>query len=179
MDSGSSSKLSIGTRLTTELREFAVIAAYLCICFTALSYLKAAILRAHGIDFASFGFAVIKALICAKFVLVGRAVHLGERFKTRPLIWPTLYKSLTFLALLLMLNILEEVIVGLIHRRTVVDSMAEIGGGTLDLLIATSIIVLLILILIPFFAFRSLGEVVGEDNLGRAFFKPRRVDTQT
>lgn len=177
MDSGSRTKPSIGARLTTELKEFAVIAAYLCICFTALSYLKAAILRAHGVDFAPFGFALIKALICAKFVLVGRAVHLGERFKTKPLIWPTLYKSLVFLALLLMLNFLEEVIVELIHHRAVVNSVAEIGGGTLDQLIATSIVVLLILI--PFFAFRSLGEVVGDDNLVRVFFEPRRVNTRT
>jgi hypothetical protein len=172
MNSGGRSKLPFGARVTNELREFAIIAAYLCICFTALAYLKAAILRAHGIDFAPFGFAAVKALICAKFMLLGRAFHVGERYKTGPLIWPTLYKSLTFLVLLFVLNVLEEVIVGLIHHRTVADSIADIGGGTLDQLIATSVIVFLILI--PFFAFRSLGEVVGESNLVRLFIEPRR-----
>ena len=172
MNSGDLSKQSIGARMTNELREFAVIAAYLCICFTALAYLKAAILRAHGIDFAPFGFAVIKALICAKFVLVGRVFNLEGRFKTSPLIRQTLYKSLAFLVLLFVLNVFEEVIVGLIHGRAVADSIAEIGGGTLDQLIATSIIVFLIFI--PFFAFRSLGEVVGERNLVRMFFESRQ-----
>jgi hypothetical protein len=171
MNNGDPWKPSIGARMTNELREFAVIAAYLCICFTALAYLKAAILRAHGIDFAPFGFAVIKALICAKFVLVGRVFNLEGRFKASPLIWQTLYKSLAFFVLLFVLNVFEEVIVGLIHGRTVADSIAEIGGGTLDQLIATSIIVFLIFI--PFFAFRSLGEVVGERNLVRMFFAPR------
>ena len=113
----------------------------------------------------------MKALICAKFVLVGRAFHLGERFKALPLIWPTLHRSFMFLVLLIILNALEEIIVGVMHHRKAVDSLAEFGGGTLDQLIATSVVVLLILI--PFFAFRSLGEVVGERNLVRVFFLQR------
>jgi hypothetical protein len=99
-----SAKVPISTRVKDELREFAVIAAYLFICFTALAYLKASILKAHGIAFAPFGFAAIKALVCAKFVSVGHVLRVGEGFKSLPLIWPTLYKSLSFLALLLVLN---------------------------------------------------------------------------
>jgi hypothetical protein len=59
------------------------------------------------------------------------------------------------------------------HHRAVADSLAEFGGGTLSQLIASSIVVLLILI--PFFAFRSLGEVVGERNLVRVFFLQRHT----
>jgi hypothetical protein len=64
-----------------------------------------------------------------------------------------------------------RIVIGLIDRRTIADSLAEVGGGTLEQLIATSIVGLLILI--PFFAFRALGEVVGERNLIRVFFAPR------
>jgi len=35
-------------RATNELKEFAVVAAYLCLCFTAILYLKASILKAEG-----------------------------------------------------------------------------------------------------------------------------------
>jgi hypothetical protein len=171
MKSNSSATVPIGTRVRDELREFIVIAAYLFICFTALAYLKASILKAHGIVFAPFGFAAIKALVCAKFVSLGHVLRIGEGFKSLPLVWPTLYKSLSFLALLLVLNALEEVVVGLIHSRGIVDSLAAVGGGTLDQLIATSVVGLLILI--PFFAFRALGEVVGERNLVRLFFAQR------
>jgi hypothetical protein len=96
-----------------------------------------------------------------------------EDFKSLPLIWPTLYKSLCFLAVLVVLNAVEEVIVGLIHHRAVTDSMADFGGGTLDQLIATSFIGFLILI--PFFAFRTLGEIVGERNLIQVFFSGRHT----
>jgi hypothetical protein len=66
---------------------------------------------------------------------------------------------------------IEEIVVGLIHHHAVTDSLAEFGGGTLDQLIATSIVGLLILV--PFFAFRTLGELVGEQNLVRVFLYPR------
>ena len=171
MKGGVAAKAPVRDRVIGELTEFAILAAYLYVFLAALIYLKAAILHAHDIPFATFRFAAAKALICAKFMQIGRALHLGERFNALPLIWPTLYKSLVFLALLLILNALEEVVVGFMHHRKIMDSLAEFGGGTLDQLIASSVVVLLILI--PFFAFRSLGDVVGERNLVRVFFLQR------
>jgi hypothetical protein len=164
-------------RAVGELREFSVIAVYLWVCFTSLAYLKFAILQAHGIAFAPFGFAAVKALICAKFVSLGHALHMGERFSKRALIWPVLHKSLVFLLLLLVLNVLEEIVVGWMHGRALVDSLSEIGGGTRDQMIATTIIMLLILI--PFFMFRVLSEVIGERTMVRLFFEPRRKPVGT
>jgi hypothetical protein len=169
-------KVPLRTRIAEEAREIVVVALYLYVCFAALAYLKAAILQAHGIAYAPFGVAVAKALICAKFISLGRMLKVGERFKgerrrAMPLIWPTLYKSLSFLVLLLFLNSAEEIVVGLMHDRSVADSVAEVGGGTYRQLVAVSFVTLLILI--PFFAFRALGEAVGERNLVSAFFGHR------
>jgi hypothetical protein len=71
------SKADIAERATGELKEFAVIAAYLYICFTAILYLKASILKANNIEFAPFGFAAAEALICAKFLF--RGAHVSHR----------------------------------------------------------------------------------------------------
>jgi hypothetical protein len=172
MKSGGAAKESVGKRMTHELKEFIIITVYLYVCFAAIIYLKAAILHAHGIAFAPFSIAVVKAAICAKFMLIGNALHIGGRYKTQALIWPTLHRSFAFLVLLLVLNILEEIIVGAIHHRGITDSILDVAGGTLNQLIASSVVVLLILI--PYFAFRSLGEVVGEQNLVRVFLEPRR-----
>ena len=171
MNGGDSSNETIGERITNEFVEFAVIAAYLYICFTAILFLKASILKAEGIAFAPFGFAAVKALILAKFVSIGHVLHLGERFANLPLIWPTLYRSLVFLVLLLVLSAVEDVVAGLIHNRRIADSLAEMGGGTASQMIAT--VFVMFLILVPFFAFRVLGEAVGERNLIRVFFRPR------
>ena len=118
MDGGKVAKPTVKSRMAAEVREFTVIAVYLWICFTALAYLKFAILQAHGIAFAPFGFAAVKALICAKFASLGHALHLGERFKKQALIWPVLHKSVVFLLLLLVLNVCEEIIVGWMHGRS-------------------------------------------------------------
>jgi hypothetical protein len=160
-------------RAVSELREFTVVAIYLWVCFTSLAYLKFAILEAHGIPFAPFGFAAIKALICAKFVSLGHALHLGERFKGQALIWPVLHRSLVFLVLLVVLNVLEEVAVGWLHGHALADAFSELAGGTRDQMIATTIVMLLILI--PFFMFRTLTEVIGEQTMARLFFEPRRT----
>ena len=56
----------------------------------------------------------MKALLLAKFMLMGRMLQIGKRFRNKPLIWPTLYHSLMFLLLLLILTTLEELLVGLI-----------------------------------------------------------------
>jgi hypothetical protein len=169
---GSAEKASIGQRVAHELKQFLIIAAYLYVCFTALAYLKSAILQAQGITFAPFGFAAVKALICAKFLSIGYVFHLGERYKKQALIWPILHSSFVFLGLLIVLTVLEELIVGYLHHRAFADSVAEIGGGTFHQAIATSII--LLLILIPFFAFRSMADVLGGHVLFRLFFEPRR-----
>jgi hypothetical protein len=173
MKSGATAKASLKERIANELREFAIIAVYLYVYFAALTYLKAAILQAHDIPFAAFGLAAAKALIFAKFMLMGRMFHLGERFKGTALIWPTLHKSFAYFVLLFVLNALEEVVVGFFHHRTIVESISDIGGGTLSQLIASSFIGLLLLI--PFFAFRAIGEVVGERILVRLFFEPRQT----
>jgi hypothetical protein len=173
MKSATTAKASIRKRIAGELREFAIVAVYLYIYFAALTYMKAAILQAHDIPFTAFGFAGAKALIFAKFVLMGRMFNLGERFKGAALIWPTLHKSFAYFALLFILNALEEVVVGSFHHRSIVESIGDIGGGTINQLVASSFIGLLILI--PFFAFRAIGDVVGERILVRLFFEPRRT----
>lgn len=172
MDDVVANKISIRQRAQRELKSFLIAAGYFYVCFTALAYLKAAILQAYGIAFAPFGFAAVKALICAKFMSIGYVFHLGERYKKEALVWPILHSSLAFLVLLIVLNVLEVVTVGYFHDRPLAASTAEIGGGTLHQLIATAIIMLLILV--PFFAFRSLADVVGGRVLFRLFFEPRK-----
>jgi hypothetical protein len=164
-------KLSIGARVVAELREFAVLAAYLYVCFAAIVYYKAAILHDEGISFAPWMIAFVKALIAAKFMLLGRAFGLAEGFTSYPLVVPTLIKSVAFSVLLVVMMIGEEAIVGYLHGRTFAQSMAELAGGARDQQIAT--IALSLLILVPYFAFRSLGDVLGERNLVRVFFNRR------
>ena len=99
-------------RLKTELREFLVLATYLFICFAALAAYKAAILRVYGVTFAPWVFAAVKALVSAKFLLIGRMFGLGDGLARKyPLIISTLYRSFTFVVLAF-LTVLEELVMG-------------------------------------------------------------------
>ena len=167
----------IRQKAATELKEMAVISLYLYICFGALLLYKSAILEDVGINFTHWGLAAIKALIMAKFMLIGRALHIGDRHHDRPLIWATLRKSVAFLVLLAVLTAIEEVVVGLLHGRTALQSLVEIGGGRRDELLVTLLIMWLILL--PYFAVQSLSAVLGEGRLARLFFIDRRWDGGT
>jgi hypothetical protein len=154
-----------------ELKEFTILAVYLYITLGAVILLKAATLHTQGIGFAPWGIAAIKAAVLAKFMLIGRAMKLGERNITSPLIWPTLYRAFAFLALLVVLTIIEEAVVGMLHRQSIATSLGELVGRRLAETLAGILIILLVLI--PYFAFRVLDEALGEGRLTRMFFVQR------
>lgn len=156
-------------RVVHELKEYAAVSAYLYVCLGALILYKNALLRAEDANYAvPFGLAAIKALILGKFMLVGHALRIGDQYAGKPLIYPILHKSLAFLALLFVLNLIEEIIAGLIHGRTVTAALADIGGGTW--LQMAAVCVLFFLILLPYFAYREIGQYLGEGSMRRILF---------
>jgi hypothetical protein len=159
-------------RAIHELKELAIISLYLYITLGAVILLKAAVLHTQGIEFAPWGIAAVKAVVLAKFMLLGHAIKLGERNSTKPLVWPTLRIAAAFLVLLIILTIIEEAVLGLFHHRTIADSLGELFGANLDETLASYVIMLLILV--PYCAFRVLSDELGESRLERMFFVRRR-----
>ena len=164
-------KATLRQRAMHELTEFAILTAYLYITLGAVLLMKASVLHDHGIGSAAWGIAIVKAAVLAKFMLIGHAMKIGERDSSRPLIWPTLHKALAFLVLLVVLTILEEVVVGLVHHQTAAASLNELFGAKRDETLAG--IVILFLVLIPYFVIRALSEALGGSRLARMFFIER------
>lgn len=164
-------KVTLRDRVMHELTEFAILTAYLYITLGAVILMKVSVLHDQGISFAPWGIAIVKAAVLAKFMLIGRAMKIGERSSTDPLIWPMLRRAFAFLVLLVVLTIIEEVVVGLFHHQTVAASLDELTGTKLAESFAG--ILILFLVLIPYFAIRVLGEELGEGRLVRMFFVER------
>lgn len=171
MSDRATTKPSLRHKAVEELKEMLALTAYLYVCLGSIMLLKSAILQEVGISFDVWGIAIVKALVLAKFMLLGRAAKLGERYRHRPLIWPTLHMAVMFLLLLLVLTTLEEVLVGLIHHRTLADSLAHVVGPTFFIGFATCFV--MFLVLVPYCAFKTLGAVIGDDYLIRVFFVER------
>lgn len=157
--------------LRRELTELTIISAYLYVCFGALVLFKTGVLRAHDIGFAAYGTAAIKALVLGKFILVGNDLHIGERFTYKPLIYSLLYKVLVFTVLLFVLSIIEVVALDALRGRPLTADLFSFTGGTWLEITASSL--LLILILIPYFAFSLIGDALGPGVLSRLFFRDR------
>src|SRR5438132_14150134 len=87
-----------------ELKELVFISLYLYITIGAVILMKTAVLHTQGIEFTPWGIAIVKAVILAKFMLLGEAMRIGGRTTTGPLIWPTLRKAFSLLVLLIIMT---------------------------------------------------------------------------
>jgi hypothetical protein len=154
-------------KASTEFRKFLIIFLYLWIVFATLSIHESIIRAKHSLDYAEHGFAIINALVLAKVILLGDYFQLGTRFKDKPLVYPVLHKCLVFSALLMGFHLAERMIVGIAGGKSVSESFAGIGGGTLTSTLSMS--VLAFVMLIPFFAFREVGRMIGEQKLVSLF----------
>ena len=160
-----------------EMKKFLFIALYLWLVFGLLVMYKSVILGEYHIDFAPHGFALINALALGKVMLVAKDLHLGQRFDNAPLIYPTLVKSAVFTVVLACFKILEDAAVGLYHGKSFAESIADLGGGTLQAILTLTL--LLFVMLIPFVGFGELQRVLGEGKLKLIFLHPRSSQSQS
>lgn len=156
-------------RVLHEAKEYLAVFLYLYACIGTLTLYKSLTLRTYGVDFVPYGFALIKALILAKFMLIGNLLPISMRFNQKPLIYPTVYNAFVFFILLLALSAVEEVITGLWHGRNVTESVLQLGGGTLPGVLAACFVTFVFLL--PYFALRQLNAVLGKGRLFGLFFR--------
>jgi hypothetical protein len=168
-----------GTRLKekaiSEAKRFAVIVGYLWALFVLFEIHKLTILRAQNPTIPlgyRVGFALINALILGKIILIAEAFHFGELYKDRPLVYAILFKSAVFSALLVCFDILEEVLVGVFHHKTIAASLPTLGGGGIEGVFLVGLMVFIVLI--PLFSLTEVARVIGEDELLSIIFKRRR-----
>ena len=154
-------------RAVTELKKFVAIAAYLWVLFSVFEIHRVVVLRqAHvssSVPGYRIGFAAVNAFVLGKVIVLGQALHAGKRLKTTRLIDSVLYKSGVFAFLLVFCDIVEEIIVGLLHGKSIAVSIPQLGGGGVIGVILVGIMAFVVLI--PLFLFTELGRVIAKDNL--------------
>jgi hypothetical protein len=161
--------LTLAQKAKRELIRYLIISTYLYVCFGALLFYKAAILHSVGIPYTDFGLALAKALILGKFMLLAETFNFGGRAKGGRLAVHILIKSLLFAGLLILLSFFEEVIVGFFHGKKALDVALNFGGGTLPQALATAF--LMVLIMVPYFAFSEISSSMGKGVLERILFE--------
>ena len=162
---------SLKEKAIEEFRMFWVIAIYLAVMLSAFTWYRRFILSESGVSYFHYWSAAIQALILAKVILIGEAVGLGRRYEGSKLILSVLFKALVFGVFIALFGVLEHVIEGLVHRETwdrIAHSLVSAGEG--EILART---VMIVVTLIPFFAFWETDRVLGDHKLFGLFFYKR------
>ena len=135
---------SLGEKAKEEFIKALRLTAYFGIWFCALAFLGATSLDERPIPLSMFGFAIFKAAICAKFMLLAQAVLPIKVNKKNGIVSSLFLESLVYLLVVLGLNYLEAGVHGLIHGKDFLISMTEFGQSNPLRVVAMSIIYWLI-----------------------------------
>ena len=150
-----------------EGRNLLWIFSYLWVLLGLFSIHKSIVLNEPNLIYHQ-GCAIINAFLLAKVMLTAEMFHVADHLNDRPLIYPIIFKSTVFSAILMSFYIIEEALVGIWHGKTASESIPDIGGGSFRGIVVVA--VMMFVVLIPFFALKEIGRTIGDDKLHELFF---------
>jgi hypothetical protein len=162
--------LSLKQKALEEVKRLLVITAYLWALLSVFEVHRLGVLRAQHIPYSyRVGFTLINALVLAKVILIADALHAGKRLAGATMLATVILKSGIFAMILVCFNIVEDVLVGLFHGKTLAESVPELAGGGLEGQLIVG--VMIFVALIPFFAFAELRRAIGQDAFDDLVFR--------
>ena len=151
--------------------EYWVNFVYLACFFCAFAWYRRFILAQYHISYLHYGIGLIEALILAKVILIGDFLHLGRGLEEKPLMIPTLYKTVMFTLFVGLFAVLESFVGALLRGKGLAGGWQELGDVSKYELFARCLVTFFSFI--PFFAFKELGRVIGEGKILELFFHRR------
>ncbi len=162
-------KAALKEKAKEEFRLMLLITAFLAAVFVAFLTYRRLISREFGVTSFHYGFALIEALIVAKVILIGKALGIAKKASGRALIYSALRASVFYAVLVGIFAVLEHIVEGLLHHKTLAASIQELlDQGVYEILGRTLV---LFVAFIPFFALWELDRVLGERKLFDLFFR--------
>ena len=152
-----------------ELIEYGVNVVYLTLVFAAFTVYRRLVLAAYDISYTNYWVALIEAVVLGKVIMIGSVARLGRGLETKPLIYPALYKTAVFTAFVGVFKAIEHGIKGLWHGEGFLGGLAEFASKGPHEILANSLVV--IVSLLPFFAVKELGRVLGRERIMALFFR--------
>ena len=168
------SHASLKERAQEELRNYLIVSAYLYVAFAVLMLYENSVLRQAGAGLLPHGIAIVKALVLGKFILIGEAIGAGKRLRAATLARHIAGRSLAILLVLVVLTVIEELIAGKVHGRSMAEMLAEVEQqGVLGLLAKC---LLMLMILLPLIVTKEINRELGPGVLRGLLFGPAPPD---
>ena len=118
---------SLKQKAKEELVKASQLSLYFGIWFCALAFLAATSLDVRPIPLSIFGFSLVKAALCAKFMMLAQAAFPIRVTKSNGIVSSLIFESLIYMVVVLGLSYLEAGIDGLIHGKEFIISMSAFG----------------------------------------------------
>ena len=151
-----------------ETFEYFLNFTFLAVFLVAFTWYRRLILANYHIQYDNYWMPLIYAAILAKVIMLGDAIHLGEKFRGKPLAVITLYQTVVFSLLVIPFSLVEHVVEAKIHGKTALDGIAEIAALGLDDILAWCVVILAVFA--PFFAMKQVEKAFGVERVRRMFF---------
>jgi len=167
---------SFKAKAKEEIAKALQLTIYFGIWFCALAFLGATSLDEKPISLTIFGFALIKAALCAKFMLVGQAFFPIKVNKNNGIVNSLILESLLYLMVVLGLNYLEAGIHGLIHGKDFISSIADFG--TSNPLHVVAMLIVYWLIVWPYLLLMGFRLAIGSSETLEILFGNKPQSSQ-
>jgi len=158
-------------RALDELRKLSITVIYIWVLLSVFTLHREIILANYHINYsAKFGFAFINAVILAKFMWLGEILHAGKKAAGKALLYSMLWNSALFTVILMVCHLLEEALVKVWRGHSFAASFSETVAEPREVF---ATILLVFVVLIPFFFAKGLIEILGKDEIKRLLLKAR------
>ena len=161
-------KLSRWQKIKSEAITIWVLSFYFAVFFIAISYFRFAILQKANVPYTDFYLGVVKALVCAKFLTIAKAVYPIRITDGKAFVWHILGRSILYVVAVTILIAIEEAIVAKFHGKHILNGITGIEHGTLNLFFALEL--LYWLMVIPYVTYSALAQSLGENRLRKLIF---------
>jgi hypothetical protein len=161
-------KESLRHRIKDEFVQASLLALYFAAWFCAIAFFTFAVLREEAIPIAPFGLAIIKAGLCAKFMMIGKAMFPLRVDANRGLVKSLFWHSIVYLGIVIALSFAESGIDGLLHHKSFLESVSSFGHG--DPIYIAAISMMYWLIVWPYLIVLGLNQSLGNQAVRAILF---------
>jgi hypothetical protein len=161
-------KETLRHRIKDEFIQAALLTLYFAAWFCAIAFFSFALLREEAIPITPFGLAIIKAALCAKFMMIGKAIFPLRVEAYRGLIKSIVWHSIAYLGIVLALSFAEAGIDGLLHGKSFLESISSFGHG--DPIYIAALSVVYWLIIWPYLIVLGLNQSMGNTAVNAILF---------
>ena len=152
-----------------EMTAYWINVAYLTIFFAVFTSYRRLILAHYDISYSNWGISLIKAMVLAKVIMIGSLFHFDRALENKPLIFPTLLKSVLFTLWVAFFALIESALRGFVHGKGLAGALDHLLSEGTHEFFAKCLVVFVAFI--PFFAFKELGRVLGKGKIWKWFFR--------